>query len=396
MLLPVCCICLVLLFLIITICVVFVLFGPTEKFSSNSPKWDKRMKELTGIYSIFYRGFFNNIDPRPTTKPSPQPGKIFVSVASYRDNQCLDTVRNLSENADRPNDLVIVVCQQNSLLEDDCLGWCKSDKDHPVCPIGNIERLSYLSARGPTWARWRIQRKWEGEEYYLQIDAHTRMVRGWDTILKEELARCPSEKPVLTQYPLEYDIVDKSLRNSPVSENWQTDKLRSGLYVQKFGEPDGFFRIQSNYTTEHRSSPFDASCWAAGFSFSRGDFFWEIGYDPYTPFLFFGEEMDIALRGWTHGWDFFSPSQTVVFHNYKRDHRKTFWENPMQKPLEILSRFRIYVRLGYLSPQDIPEKYRFILRDIDKYPLGTRRTLAEYEQKYGIDIKNEILNNKDE
>lgn len=374
---------------VLVILVLFILLIPKEKFT-NDTRWTKRMKELNSVIPLFYRGFFSKSSDSPQPKPPLKPNKIFVSVASYRDNQCLDTVRNITENADHPENLVVVVCQQNSLIEDDCLGWCKSNNDHPVCPVGKIERLSYLAARGPTWARWRIQKKWDGEEYYLQVDAHTRMVKGWDTILKGELANCPSSKPVLTQYPLEYDIVDKPLRNSPEAEKWQTDKARSGLYVQKFGEPDGFFRIQSDYTTEQRSSPFSASCWAAGFSFSRGDFFWEVGYDPYTPFLFFGEEMDIALRGWTHGWDFFSPSQTVIFHNYKRDHRKTFWENPIQRPLEILSRFRVYVRLGYLSPDDIPPKYRFILTDLDKYPLGGERTIQEYQQKYGIDIPNEI------
>ena len=200
---------------------------------------------------------------------------------------------------------------------------------------------------------------------------------------------CPSEKPVLTQYPLEYNIVDSGRGNS-IKEEWQVDKLRSGLYVQKFDDPDGFYRIQSDYTDERRRQPFSATCWAAGFSFSRGDFFWEVGYDPYTPFLFFGEEMDIAARGWTWGWDFYSPSETVVFHNYKRDHRSTFWENPLQWPLEILSRFRIYVRLGYLRPEQIPDRYRFILRDIGEYSLGPYRSLKDYEKFCRMNIKEEL------
>lgn len=374
-----------------------------ETFSNQKPKkkkmapqeaWKKRFGDLRKVVPLFYKKYFNQVKdlPNPNMKPQIRPQEIFVSVASYRDNQCLDTVRNLAENADNPELLTIVVCQQNSTLEDDCLGWCKRDGEHPTCKYSRakIERLSYISARGPTWARWRIQRKWNGEEYYLQVDAHTRMVKGWDTILKQELANCPSQKAVLTQYPLEYDIVSKGDRRDPTKEKWQVDKLRSGLYVQKFDDPDGFFRIQSDYTDAKPSQPFPASCWAAGFSFSRGDFFWEVGYDPYTPFLFFGEEMDISARGWTHGWDFFSPAETVVFHNYKRDHRRTFWENPLQWPLEVLSRFRVYVRLGYLTPQQIPPKYHFILKDIERFPLGSSRTLQEYEQYCRMNIKEEF------
>lgn len=362
-----------------------------EQFTQKK-LWKKRFQDLNKVIPLLYKRYFNKVNniPIKSNKPSLKPNRIFISIASYRDNQCLDTVKCLSENADHPELLTIVICQQNSIFDKDCISWCDTKK-HPACKQTKIERLSYISARGPTWARWRIQQKWNGEEYYLQIDAHTRMIKGWDSILKQELAMCPSSKPVLTQYPLEYDIVDKNDRRDPTKENWQIDKLRDGLRVVGFEDPDGFFRIQSNYTTERRSQPFSATCWAAGFSFSRGDFFWDVGYDPYTPFLFFGEEMDISARGWTNGWDFYSPSQTVVFHNYKRDHRKTFWENPMQWSLEILSRFRIYVRLGYLKKENIPKRFHFIFRDMDKFHIGNVRSLADYQNYCKMDISQEEL-----
>jgi len=172
-------------------------------------------------------------------------------------------------------------------------------------------------------------------------------------------------------------------------ERWQRDKMRGGLYVQKFDDPDGFIRIQSDYTDDVRSQPFKSTCWAAGFSFSKGEFVKEVSYDPYTPFLFFGEEMDIAVRAFTHGWDFFSPSKTVVFHNYKRDHRNTFWEKPEQKPLEILSRFRVYVRLGYLKKEAIPKEYNFILNEEEHWPIGKERTIEEWEKLCNVNIKEE-------
>lgn len=367
--------------------------SPRERFSSEAvipldERWKNRWDSLNSIIPIFYRSYFKGVESVNRIKPETKKGKIFVSIASYRDNQCLDTVRNITENAESPEDLVIVICQQNSLLEKDCLGWCKSPH---ICSKSKskIERLSHKDARGPTWARWRIQEKWDGEEYYLQIDAHTRMVKNWDKILKGQLAMCPSEKPVLTNYPSEYEVVDGGGGDSE-KEKWGLHNIKSGLYVEKLNPKDGFSRIQSNYTENRTSRPYQSTCWAAGFSFSKGDFFWEVGYDPYTPFLFFGEEMDIAIRGWTWGWDFYSPTETVIFHNYKRDHRSTFWENPLQKPLEILSRFRLYVRLGYIDEKEIPEKYRFILKDIDRYPLGRVRSIKDYEKFARIDIGSEV------
>ena len=374
-------------------------FGSDKLFVCDKKFCSEKFKELRCLFPIFYKLYFSqdmNI-PNKNVKPNTKINKIFVSVASYRDDQCLETIKSMIERADHPENLVICVCQQNSILEKDCFQDCnksiKTDSFNKSCPSAKIERLAYTSARGPTWARWRLQRKWDGEEYYLQIDAHMRFVKSWDTLLKDQLSLCPSNKPVLTQYPLEYTI-NKKTKASKTSkekdlekdEEWQVDKMRNGLYVQKFNNPDGFYRIQSDFTEERRSQPFSATCWAAGFSFSRADFFWDVGYDPYTPFLFFGEEMDIAIRGWTHGYDFFSPSENIVFHNYKREHRKTFWENPFQSPLEVLSRFRIYVRLGYIKPDDIPKKYKFILKNIEKFPMGNKRSIEDYEKFSGLEL----------
>jgi [Skp1-protein]-hydroxyproline N-acetylglucosaminyltransferase len=43
--------------------------------------------------------------------------------------------------------------------------------------------------------------------------------------------------------------------------------------------------------------------WAAGFSFARGHFVLQVPYDCCTPMLFQGEEIDIAVRAWTLGYD---------------------------------------------------------------------------------------------
>ncbi len=392
-----CCVVACFLLLIFLAVITIHMFKYKEHFEEPE-SLQKRLtlywKELYSVEPLLYKRFYQK--PTKIRKSiTHKPELILVSIASYRDNQCPSTIQNLAKNADRPDLLRFVVCQQNSILEDDCLKWCKGSSS-PACKPGivNIERLSNLDARGPTWARWRIQQEWTGEEYFLQIDAHTRMIPHWDTILKKQLAECPSQKPVLTQYPLEFDIVDKKNRGDPQRENWQLEKNRSGLFVDQFGKEDGFTRIQSNYTTDKPSRPFRSDCWAAGFSFSKGKFVLEAGYDPYTPFIFFGEEMDIALRAYTHGWDFFSPRTSVVFHNYKREHRSTFWEKPEQRPLEILSRFRLYVRLGYVDASDIPEKYKFILQDIDKWPLGNDRTIEEWEKQAKVNIREQKILHK--
>ena len=94
--------------------------------------------------------------------------------------------------------------------------------------------------------------------------------------------------------------------------------------------------------------------WAAGISFSRGHFVARVPYDCCLPMMFQGEEISMAARAWSHGYDFYSPVESVVFHPYddrarpladeraeralpsfsKRYNRKSkpkmFWENANQ------------------------------------------------------------------
>lgn len=351
-------------------------------------KWTDRWNELKNVNIDKYSKYFQPVRERDFSDNVFQPGKIFISIASYRDDQCPDTLKNIAEQADNPENLNIVICQQNALHEPDCLRWCTFDKKSKACKESkvDIERLLDTDARGPTYARWRIQQHWTGEEYFLQIDSHTRMVEHWDTILKNQLSQL-SPKSVLTNYPLEYEIVDKKDRNDSEKEKWQMGKRRAGLFVDSIGD-DGFFRIQSNYTDDIHSRPIPSSCWAAGFSFSKGEFIKDAGYDKYTPYLFFGEETDIALRAFTHGWDFYSPTINVCFHNYKRGHRRTFWERPDQKGCEVLSRFRLYHRLGMIDKEDLPSEISSLVLT-DQIELGNVRTIGEYEKVTGVDFINE-------
>ena len=59
-----------------------------------------------------------------------------------------------------------------------------------------------------------------------------------------------------------------------------------------------------------------------------------VPYDQYLPMIFQGEEMSIGLRGFSWGYDFYAPNDSVCFHVYastkenaaKRKKVKTFWE----------------------------------------------------------------------
>lgn len=276
--------------------------------------------------------------------------KIFINIASYRDSELIHTVKNLIDNAEFPELLRIVVFEQNDPNDFSIKGIYP---DWQVLVI----HAHYSNAKGPTVARAKIQKEYNNEEYYLQIDSHMRTIKNWDTILKHMLELVP-EPAVLTQYPPEYNInkIDPNI-------------IRSGLYIQGFGLKDRFTRIQSdiiNYNNR-RNFPYTSKAWSACFSFSKGTIIKDAPYDPTFEHLFFGEELDITLKLYTRGYYFFSPHISVFYTYFKRNYRRTYWQDiPSSKrePLEEMSRHRLWKRI--------------LNNEIGPTTFGIIRTIKEY------------------
>lgn len=151
------------------------------------------------------------------------------------------------------------------------------------------------------------------------------------------LHRCGSPKPVLSSYPLPYDGTAQLSRLSPQT---RLTLLCTRPSASAF-DSDGMLRLRSRLLAHRPPSPPPAAFWAAGYSFSAASLVREVPYDPYLPFLFFGEEVSMAVRMWTRGWDLFAPDEHVVYHLWERDHRSTFWELEGGKALRLRSQQRV-------------------------------------------------------
>lgn len=321
--------------------------------------------------------YFNPNHPPIDTNKTIKQGRIFVSIASYRDAEVLRTVRSLLENCSDPGRLTVCVYEQNSQDDPSVLELGE------LLDICNFVHLTtdYRNALGPTWARYYIQRHWDGEEYFLQIDSHTVFVSNWDLVVIGLLESLPP-KSVLTQYLPEYDIE---------SGKYNPKILRGTLYVEGFRPVDNFTRIQSEY---HKGlpprRPFVSEAWGACFSFSGWEIIRDAPYDPNLPYLFFGEELDITLRLYTRGWNFYSPNKNIAFTCFKRSHRRTIWSDHNEKTrknVETLSRFRLYKRFqmeSFISP-----KFDITKLPHDNLQLGNTRTIQDYENFAGIDLKKQ-------
>ncbi|MBF0325784.1 MAG: methyltransferase domain-containing protein [Alphaproteobacteria bacterium] len=299
--------------------------------------------------------------------------RIFVSIASYRDTECQWTVRDLFLKARHPERVFVGICWQFVKGEDeDCFLFQTRPEQCRVIEVNANESL------GACWARSKVQSLWAGEEYSLQIDSHMRFIQDWDEVLLDMLKLCPSKKPILSSYPPGYDPPDQ-LADPTVVE-----------IIPNEYDAHGVLKLRSNAWAEPKDPPPPKRnpFIAGGLLFGRSSLITDVPYDPYL--YFHGEEITLAVRLFTAGYDVYAPSRTIAFHDYtNRRGRHRHWDDFDWKHLNDLSFSRIRHLLGMEVSSD-PE----VIRELEKYGLGTARTLAEYQAFANLDFKNRLIDGK--
>jgi [Skp1-protein]-hydroxyproline N-acetylglucosaminyltransferase len=342
----------------------------------------KQVINNSDYYKPYINQYFVEYKNNNNLNISKKDNKIFVSVASYRDPQCSITINELISKADKPENLVIVICQQNS--NDDPLTsreeMCDSVNLDKRNSIIKILKMDYTQARGPTYARYLIQQEWQGEQYYLQIDSHMRFVDSWDTKCINELNKVINDtnnnKICLSNYVSTYDVKTNKINNK---------QLRTIMTISDIDKNDGFPRFYSDFV-DKLDKPKKSFGWSGCFSFSLSNIINDVPYEPYSSFIFFGEEMDILTRLISYGWEIYVPSIPICFTSFDRTYRKTFWENPNQKPVNDLSRLRYYIKYNLINNDLLKLIPKELLIDIEKYKLNKNYNY--------IDLYKNILNEK--
>jgi hypothetical protein len=292
---------------------------------------------------------------------------IFIQIASYRDPELLPTIRDCIANAKHPENLRFGIAWQHS-EEDiwDTLDEFKNDSRFRIIDIPHKE------TKGTCWARYQIQQLWEDEKYTLQLDSHHRFVKNWDAMLitmVKNLQKAGYPKPLLTAYVASYDPTNDP--DARATEPWW-------LVFDRF-TPAGvvFFKPATVPLWKHRTLPYPSRFYSGHFAFTLGQFCKEVPHDP--NFLFHGEEISIAARAYTWGYDMFAPHKVVVYHEYTRRHRpRKSWDDLKdwhQWDQASLARNRRLLNID--GERDSTE-------DFGQFGFGPQRTLEEYEQFAGI------------
>lgn len=299
---------------------------------------------------------------------------IFIQIAAYRDPELIPTIHDCIRNADNPDDLYFGICRQYH--EEDRFDDLTYFKNNPNFRIVDIP---HLESQGACWARNLIQQLYKGEDYTLQLDSHHRFAKGWDTTLinmVKQLQDKGHEKPLLTTYAPSYDPEDDPGKRDHAAWKMDFDKFI----------PEGavFFLPAAIPGWKKLKEPIPGRFYSAHCAFTIGKFAEEVQHDP--EYYFHGEEISIAVRAYTHGYDLFHPHRPVIWHEYTRKNRTKHWDDhdtkkTVEKPWHIRNK-ECHLRNRKLFEMD-GEKCDI---DFGKYGFGTVRTLRDYEKYAGLNF----------
>lgn len=216
-----------------------------------------------------------------------------------------------------------------------------------------------------------------------------RFVKHWDEFIIWQWKLAKNEMAVLTTYLLDLNgAIDPVTFESHIpgrsllcNTDFEGDYLRHG---QQPPRPSGL-----------RDEPTLHPFWAAGFSFSRGHFVVSVPYDAYLPNVFQGEEYSMGLRGFTYGYDYYSPEHSACFHMYalhkNRESRLAvphFWENQAIFGDELVG--EAMRRLVGILDENVHEYNRI---EEEKYGLGRIRSADKFYRTFGIHVHERRIEN---
>tara|TARA_B100000927_G_scaffold12249_1_gene9735 strand:- start:440 stop:1441 length:1002 start_codon:yes stop_codon:yes gene_type:complete len=308
--------------------------------------------------------------------------KIFISIASYQDLLLPITINSAYTNAKFKENLRFGIVDQ-----------CNVRLDFSKAKIK--DQITYLhiepkNARGPCWARSLAQTLMNDEEYFLQVDSHTTFEKDWDEYLIKYIKTIKKDhkKPVISAYPRGFEIVDF---NKKIFRKLQEDDHSTHVMIldKEKSFKDGYFSMQKGLPSSSKSI-YKGFLLSAGFLFAESEMVEQVPYDPNL--YFEGEETTMALRLFTNGFDIFHIPRIPLFHCY------VDYSNEAKRPMhwnEEENKDRT-VKWQELQSRSKERISKIITGDMKgSFGLGLDRSLDDYKELSGIDIKNRKVIDED-
>ena len=271
-----------------------------------------------------------------------------------------------------------------------------------------IHRIAWKDTLGPTVARHLSETLYANETYVISFDSHTNFARGWDVIAIDMFKRINNPRAIVTTYPASYSATEHSERWKVLDEKGPCEECRKVDDQANVDVPVLSARQMSICRTRRvavgRTTSFkhDVNSMqrppkptlvpflAAGFNFASGRRILEVPYDAHSAYLFDGEETSLAVRAWTHGYDFSHPDRDIVSHLYipnRSPLRPVFWTQDwnVRARVQFWTMLRINWLLGLHDLLDYWVNATLLdTRDATIYGLGTRRRAVDYWYYVGV------------
>ena len=296
---------------------------------------------------------------------------IFVSIACFLDKDIVNTIEDCLKKAAYPENITFGICLQYD-PNDNFLQKYENNKQF------KIFKMHYKKAKGPAFARYICTKLITNEDYYLQIDAHSRFYENWDVMAHNCLQECKDKKAIITNFPISLRYYDKHLKYpmNVTSKKWE--ELSYNTIWQGFGiASDKIYNIKNPQST---------FVFSGALFFGPTQFIKEV---PYDPLILYGyhkmEQVFYSIRLYTHGWNLYCPTKHILATYYgsvqKYDARGNPAICPMDKRVQDDSWARVCYYYGLREIYEVKPLFRKLL---NKYGLGTRRSPEQYFNENNI------------
>lgn len=282
---------------------------------------------------------------------------IFVQIASYDDEELIKTIN-------------------------DCLN--KSSKNHEIffgvheCYINNKTNIDLKNVKikyskapeniGVGMGRYLANQFYNNEDYYLQIDSHTRFIENWDEksifALNEFLNL--GNKCILTSYPPGYKYVDE--------KEVLDDKSQPTLIKVRKDEKEYFYETRIiAQEGKYCDMPDCSDSVSAAFIFGKGDIH-NVVQNP--AIFYYGEEILRAASFYTNGYNLMSIDQPIVFHLYGVNSKRVpVWQIYKEESDKLEDFSKTAIKLILSENRVGPRE------------LGSERSLKEFGRFIGVDFE---------
>ena len=289
--------------------------------------------------------------------------KIFVNIASYRDPLLPYTINSVLSKAKHPENITFGICWQYGEEEVKTLPF----KDANI----KIIKVPAKHSKGACWARSLAFELHTDEQFFWLIDSHLSVIQDWDEKLITQYYQTQDPKALLSCAVSQWN---------PPSTNFDWQGSTEKRAVTRATQFSGSILLQMYEVRDNIDAPELNSFLTACNLFGPSQWITDVPYDP--DMFFLGEEISLAARSFTHGYNHYATNQNMAYHKHDRGYRKVYSDD----------HYRVVGKLSEISGKRL-ESLLMKTNEIPlgMYGLGNIRSLEQYEKYAGINFKDRFV-----